>query len=234
MKFTVEMAPNPRKFTLAFDEWAKEVKDWRRAWTDMRKLFHSHERKHFDSEGQTTGPKFAELSQRAYWRYGKNKSYSDWKSNKYPGRLIMQRDRVLYDALTSGGQGSLFRRNRKSMEIGIKKGVTGKDGREIYTYAEAHQGNKSGIGKGPAYHAWRGGRAPENKQARPPIRADLNVKDRGETFGWAASQIMQAHIVLARRRAFSKEIEKRFTKKHAESEAGARKTIKTMIKGTWR
>ena len=231
MRFTVEMAPSPRKFTLAFDEWAKEVKDWRRAWTDMRRLFHSHERQHFDSEGQTTGPKFAELSQREYWRYKEHKSYSGWKSAKYPGRLIMQRDRVLYDALTSGGQGSLFRRNRKSMEIGLKKAPNGPG--DLYTYAKAHQG-KNGIGEGPAYQAWRGGRAPENKQARPPIRADLNVRARGESFGWAASQIMQAHIVLARRRAFSKEIEKRFTKKHAESEAGARKTIKTMIKGTWR
>jgi hypothetical protein len=45
---------------------------------------------------------------------------------------------------------------------------------------------------------------------------------------------MQAHIVLARRRAFSKEIEKQFSKAHAESESGAKKTIKKMINGTWR
>lgn len=230
MKFTIEMSPNPRKFTLAFDEWANEVEDWRRCWTDVRKLFYNHERQHFDSEGATTGAKFAPLSVREYWIYGDDKTYSGWKSNNYPGRPIMQRSRVLYNALTSGGQGALYRRNRKSMEIGIKKS-SGRPG-AVETYARAHQG-KNGKGLGPAYNSWRGRRAPENSTARPPVRADLDVSDK-RTFGYAASQIMQAHIVLARRRAFSKEVEDAVEKARLESETASRATIRKMIKGTWR
>jgi len=231
VKFTIEMKPDPRKFTLAFDEWAKEVQDWRRCWTDVRKLFYNHERQHFDSEGRTTGEKFASLSVREYWVYGEAKTYSGWKSKTYPGRPIMQRSRVLYNALTSGGQGALYRRNRKSMEIGMKPS-TGKPG-DVKTYAEAHQGDKNGRGLGPAYNSWRGRRAPENSRARPPVRADLNVKDKS-TFGYAASQIMQSHIVLARRRAFSKEVEDAVEKARLESSASAKATIRTMLKGTWR
>ena len=227
MKFTVEMSPDPRKFTLAFDEWAKEVQDWRRAWTDIRKLFYNHERQHFDSEGTTTGAKFASLSEREYWRYGDAKSYSGWKGKNYPGLPIMQRSRVLYSALTSGGQGSLYRRNRKSMEIGIKKS-SGKSG-AVETYARAHQ-----EGKGPAYSSWQGRRAPVNSTARPPVRADLDVRKRNVSFGYAASQIMQAHIVLARRRAFAKEVEDAVQKARLENPAAARSTINKMIKGTWR
>ena len=231
MKFTIEMSPNPRKFTLAFDEWAQEVQDWRRCWTDVRKLFYSHERKHLDSEGATTGDKFAPLSDREYWIYGEDKTYSGWKSNNYPGRPIMQRSRVLYNALTSGGQGALYRRNRKSMEIGMQPSTDAPG--DVRTYAAAHQGDKSGRGKGPAYNAWRGRRAPDNSRARPPVRADLNVKDKS-TFGYAASQVMQAHIVLARRRAFSKEVEDAVQKARLESSTAAKSTIKKMIKGTWR
>ena len=65
------------------------------------------------------------------------------------------------------------------------------------------------------------------------MRADLNVKDK-KTFGYAASQIMQAHIVLARRRAFSKEVEDAVEKARLESSTAAKATIKKMIKGTWR
>jgi hypothetical protein len=232
VKFTVEMSPDPRKFTLAFDEWAKEVQDWRRCWTDIRKLFYNHERQHFDSEGTTTGAKFASLSEREYWRYGDAKSYSGWKGKNYPGLPIMQRSRVLYSALTSGGQGSLFRRNRKSMEIGMKPS-TGKPG-DVKTYAEAHQGDKNGRGLGPAYNSWRGGRAPVNSTARKPVRADLDVRKRNVSFGYAASQIMQAHIVLARRRAFAKEVEDAVQKARLENPAAAKSTINKMIKGTWR
>ena len=232
MKFTVEMSPNPRKFTLAFDEWAKEVQDWRRAWTDIRKLFYNHERQHFDSEGATTGAKFAPLTGRAAWWY-ENLPYKEWKGKHYPGLPILQRSRVLYNALTSGGRGSLFKRSRKSMESGIKK-PSGQPG-QVETYARAHQG-KDGQGLGPAYQPSNYPRfrtTPINRTARPPVRANLNVKDKS-TFGYAASQIMQAHIVLARRRAFSKEVEDAVQKARLESSTAAKSTIKKMIKGTWR
>lgn len=88
--FTFQFEPEMRHVTFAFEDWIKEVKDWRPAWTDVRKLFQNHERQHLDSEGTTTGPKFPELM---------GKTYPKWKGRHYPGLPILQRDRVLYNAL---------------------------------------------------------------------------------------------------------------------------------------
>lgn len=205
--FSMEFSPDMRKFVISFDKWAKEVKDWRPAWTDIRDMFRNHERKHLDSEGLSTGAKFDDLSD----RYAKEKAKSG-----YSGRPILQRNRVLYDALVEGASGSLFRRNRKSMEIGIKKGAEDR----LYIYAEAHQ---LGVPKGV------GSRMP----ARPPVRFGKDVKNKTH-FAYGLSQIMQAHIVLARRRAFKKEIEASFGKAHAESEGAARATINKMKTKDWR
>ena len=203
--FSMEFSPDMRKFVISFDKWAKEVKDWRPAWTDIRDMFRNHERKHLDSEGLSTGAKFDDLSA----RYAKEKAKSG-----YSGLPILQRNRVLYDALVEGGSGSLFRRNRKSMEIGVRKGTT------LYRYAEAHQ-------KGGTLN--NGGTLPK----RPPVRFGRDVKNKSD-FAYGLSQIMQAHIVLARRRAFKKEIEASFGKAHAESEGAARATINKMKTKDWR
>lgn len=214
--FSMEFSPDARKFVISFEHWAKEIKDWRPAWTDIRDMFRNHERKHLDSEGASTGARFAALSP----IYAKEKAKSG-----YSGLPILQRDRVLYDALVEGGSGSLFRRNRKSMEIGIKKGYVtpgkkGKPGRPLYVYAEAHQ-------TGTTLH-W-GGTLPK----RPPVRFGRDVKNKAD-FAYGLSQIMQAHIVLARRRAFKAEIEAQFGKAHAESEGAARATISRAKTKDWR
>tara|TARA_R110000824_G_scaffold180999_1_gene361594 strand:+ start:439 stop:1101 length:663 start_codon:yes stop_codon:yes gene_type:complete len=214
--FSMEFSPDMRKFVISFDKWAKEVKDWRPAWTDIRDMFRNHERKHLDSEGLSTGAKFDDLND----RYAKEKDKSG-----YSGLPILQRDRVLYRALVEGGSGSLFRRNRKSMEIGIKKGYVtpgkkGKPGRPLYIYAEAHQTGTT---------LEFGGILP----ARPPVRFGKDVTNK-DHFAYGLSQIMQAHIVLARRRAFKKEIEASFGKAHAESEGAARATISKMKTKDWR
>jgi len=214
--FSFSFTPEARKFQVAFEGWAREVKDWRRAWKDVRSLFQSHERRHFGSEGTTTGAKFAPLLGRPYWRRD-NLSYAAWKARSYPGLPIMQRDRVLYTALVEGGQGSLFRTSKTKMEIGIAPGIN------LRKIAEAHQtGN-------PDSNAYAG----LNKEPRPPVRFDPSVSDKG-AFGYALSQVMQAHIVLARRRAFKKEIEDAFGKAHADSQSGAKSTIRSMINGTWK
>ena len=222
--FSFSFTPEAKKFSIAFEGWAKEIKDWRRAWKDVGRLFRNHERQHFDSEGTTTGGKFAPLMGRAYFRRD-NKTYAEWKAENYPGLPIMQRDGVLYSALVEGGQGALFRRKKKSMEIGIKPNArvssVGRGDYSLYKMASGHQ-----FGRGKAY-------AGINKDARPPIRYGTDASD-GSTFAYALSQIMQSHIVLARRRAFKKEIEDAFGKAHAESESGARETIAKMIAGTWK
>ena len=224
--FSFSFTPEARKFQVAFEGWAKEVKDWRRAWKDVRSLFQSHERRHFGSEGATTGGKFAPLMGRKYFRRD-NLSYSEWKARSYPGLPIMQRDRVLYAALVEGGQGSLFRSGKTKMEIGIKqnaRAVTAVAGDySLYKMASAHQtGN-------PDSNAYAG----LNKEPRPPVRFDPSVSDKG-AFGYALSQVMQAHIALARRRVFGPQIEAAFGKAHADSESGARATIRSMINGTWK
>ena len=222
--FSFSFTPEARKFQVAFEGWAKEVKDWRRAWKDVRSLFQSHERRHFGSEGATTGGKFAPLMGRKYFRRD-NLSYAEWKARNYPGLPIMQRDGVLYAALVEGGRGSLFRTSKTKMEIGIdlnaREETTVAGNYSLYKMASAHQS-----GQGDAY-------AGDNKEPRPPVRFDPSVSDKG-AFGYALSQVMQAHIVLARRRAFKKEIEDAFGKAHAESQSGAKSTIRSMINGTWK
>ena len=214
--FSFSFTPEARKFQVAFEGWAKEVKDWGRAWKDVRSLFQSHERRHFGSEGATTGAKFAPLLGRPHWRRD-NLSYAAWKARNYSGLPIMQRDRVLYTALVEGGQGSLFRTSKTKMEIGIAPGI------HLRKIAEAHQtGN-------PDSNAYAG----LNKEPRPPVRFDPSVSDKG-AFGYALSQVMQAHIALARRRVFGPQIEAAFGKAHADSESGARATIRSMINGTWK
>lgn len=217
-------SPDTRKFVIAFEDWAQELEDWRAAWTDVRRLFQSHERQHFESEGVTTGPKFPRLMGRSYWRRD-NKTYAKWKADNYPGLPILQREKVLFRALVEGGSGALFKRNRQSMELGIKPsaGVSTKvaGNYNLYDMAMGHQ-----LGKGNAY-------AGANKKRRPPVRFGRDASDK-TSFAWALSQIIQAHIVLARRRALKPEIEAAFGKAHAESEGAARKTIEKMVKGTWR
>lgn len=227
--FTFSFSPEMREFEIAFGKWADEIKDWRRAWTDVRRLFQSHEKKHFDSEGATTGEPFVALNGRPS-RWTQNKPYADWKAEHYPGLPIMQREGVLFRALVEGGQGSLFRRNRKSMEVGIKKGarisskVPGMKGERTYNLhkmASAHQTGSNRL--------YGGGVLPK----RPPVRFGRDVTQR-DSFAYALSQVMQAHIVLARRRALRPEIEAAFDKAHADSEVGAKKTINSMINGTWK
>lgn len=224
-EFTVDPKLGSIRFALA--EWAKSIEDLSPAFRDIVTLFRRHERHHLESEGGTTGPKFPALSTGP-------RSYGKWKSEAYQGSRILQRDGVLYRALVEGGPGSIEEITPKSLRVGIAPGAYvmqrtisswGKDkgkwvGREYHlaTAALAHS-----RGEGPAY-------AYKNKRPRPPIRFNGDVTNR-ESFGYAVQQILQAHIVKARKK--SPALEKALSGRLGAG-AGSDRTIAEVLDKKWK
>ena len=173
VKIDVEIEPDVTKISFALESWAKKIKDWRPVWSDVIKLFRSHEKKHLDSEGTTTGARFYRLDD----------LYADWKDEYYPSLPILQRSRVLYAALVEGGSGSLTVETKDEMTIGLDRSSS------VGVYGRAHQ-----EGKGRAYR--------DGKPARPPIRVNTDVTKR-DSFGYAVTQIAQSHVVHARKQSFT-------------------------------
>ena len=209
--FSFEFDPELATFRVAFENWAKLVKDWRPAWDNVRDLFRKHEAHHLNSEGATTGATFPPLRDRADGKPG----YKTWKEKHYPGLPILQRERVLFRALAEGGPGSIYERTADSMRIGIKPGVvlTVKDKRyPLWLAARAHA-----LGLG----------LPQ----RPPIRFDDNIRNRG-SFAYAITQLMQAHIVMTRRKGFKKKIEDAIGGP-AGATTGAERTIRSVLGRRW-
>ena len=176
VKIEVEVEPDVTKISFAMEKWAQAIKDWGPIWKDVIKLFKSHEKKHLNSEGTTTGPRFTRL---ADW-------YSDWKEEFYPSLPILQRNRVLYAALVEGGSGSLQKQTKTSLTVGVDEGS------RVGIYALAHQ-----KGLGPAYS--------RGQAARPPIRVNPDIENR-QAFGYAVAQIAQSHVVKKRKESFTGEV----------------------------
>ena len=195
-EFTVD--PKLGSIRFALTEWANSMKDLSPAFRDIVTLFRQHEKHHLESEGKTTGKRFAALSDGP-------RSYGKWKSEAYQGSRILQRDGVLYRALVEGGPGSIEEITPKRLRVGIAPGAYvmqrtisswGKDrgewvGREYHLGAAALAHSR---GTGPAY------RRSKNREPRPPIRFNGDVTNR-ESFGYAVQQILQAHIVRARKKS---------------------------------
>ena len=203
----VSLSPSAEVVSFALEKWAQDIKDWRPIWTDIVKLFRSHEKKHLNSEGGTTGDRFASLTE---W-------YANWKfTHGYPDLPILQRDGVLYRALAEGGRDSMLESESTRLKVGIASGT------KTQVYAKAHS-----EGKGPAYSG-------ENKTPRPPVRLRTNVTDR-DGFAYAAMQIAQAHVVKARREAFmgrAPDVLTPVSMKNMKKSYSA--TVRTVVSKTWK
>lgn len=180
VQFAISFDPSPKAIGMGFERWAKQLDDWRPVWTDVVELFRRHEVRQFDTEGVQTGPKWAKLSP----------AYAEWKQRHYPGRPILVLVGTLRQALTKKGPGWFEVKTARSLEVGLNPATAvGKIGGYLTT--------------GTA-----------NMPARPPIRYDdkihtVGLKEeaaKGGTvpFGTAIAQIMQVHIVNARKKGFSK------------------------------
>tara|TARA_R110000824_G_scaffold188769_6_gene370072 strand:+ start:57 stop:686 length:630 start_codon:yes stop_codon:yes gene_type:complete len=176
MEIDVTFKPDAGRIRLGVLRWANSMDDWTEAWQDVIKMFRHHESRHFRTEGKSTGKEWVDLSP----------NYSAWKEKRFPGRPKLVLRGTLRAALVKGGPGSIEKVTKTSMVVGIAEGKLG-------IIARAHSlGVK--------------GRLP----ARPPVRFDPRVstvrpagKEGGSmTFGTAVAQIMQAHIIRHRKRAF--------------------------------
>jgi hypothetical protein len=219
-QFALTFDPELASFRVAFEDWAKLVKNWKAAWKDVVTLFRRHEKHHFETEGMSTGARFAALNDRPTFE----KSYAGWKARHYPGLPILQRERVLFRALVEGGQGSINKQTNTSLIVGVNPAAVVKDPAtgKPYSLGKAAHAHAKGIGN------QFGGKLP----VRPPIRFDGNVQNRN-SFGYAVGQILQAHIVKARRKAFKKDIEDAIGGP-AGAHTSPQKTIRSVLAREWK
>lgn len=177
---SIDFEPNAAAINIGLEKWSKLIKDWRPIWTDVVRLFHRHEQRHFDSEGQSTGPKFADLSE----------LYREWKDENAPfaGLPILQFSGTLRASLVARGPGSLIKIGKRAMTIGINPG---------YSYPETG----ASLGVVAAAHSTG---IPGRLHIRPPIRLDPTItgKTSPMAFGAVVAQIAQRHIVEARKKAY--------------------------------
>ena len=64
-KFDLTFDPEIATFRVAFENWAKLVKDWRPAWKHIVTLFRKHERRHLETEGTQTGAELRRVERTA-------------------------------------------------------------------------------------------------------------------------------------------------------------------------
>jgi len=167
MDIELQFSPSSSEVAFGIEKWANLLDSFEDVFRRVVALFRAHERKHFDTEGTYTGPKFAELSA----------AYSAWKEDNFPGRPILVQTGALRDALAFGGPGSIEDIGPRRLRVGVDEGAI--------PYAAAH--------------AFGLGHMPE----RPLIRFDgsFTGTPRAGTFGFAVTQLFQAYVVWARRRA---------------------------------
>jgi len=177
VRFQLDFEPSPQSMQLAFEGWAQLIDDWRPVWTDVLTLFLKHEKRSFDTQGESTGKKWAALSP----------AYLAWKKRHFPGRPILVLTGALRLALTERGPGWFQKSEKKDLEAGLDPNTP--------------------VGKIGEWHAF----GTDTMPARPPVRYDETLVGIGSTkrggevpLGTAIAQLMQIHIVHARKKGFMK------------------------------
>lgn len=183
-RFRLTLDPQPGELVAGFEHWADRVDSWRRPLGYVAQLVRSHHARHLDSEGATTGPRFAPLSP----------AYKREKDRRWAGRPVLTRTGALLAALADRRSvGHLERITDTSLVVGIDPTATTADPTRsrrrtrILEYALAHQ------------------RGDAHLPARPPVRADMSATP--GTLGHGVRQILQVEIVGVRREAFGQPID---------------------------
>jgi|1_EtaG_2_1085319.scaffolds.fasta_scaffold20732_2 phage gpG-like protein len=226
--FSFEFSPSMATVQIAFEDWAKEIDNWEVPLRDVAKLFRSHEKRQFATEGNQTGPRWAALSNK-----GKKGGYDGWKARRYPGQPILQRSGVLHGALTrKGAPGSLEKVGKNSLVVGInpRARVTSKEpyrkGKKtrLPVYAKANDQGAT---------VWALGRG-HVLPSRPLIRFRPSFVDRS-SFAYAISQILQAYIVMQRKLANVDDLLSEEGLKVGKSAYGLyHRTVRAMIRKGWK
>jgi len=203
---TFKTEPSMEQVSFQLAQWGKAPVKWKDVWRDVIKMFYTHEEQLFltDGRGQATAkwPQWAPLSEREPPKGG----YKAYKKKVRPGRKILVFDGKLKSSLTGGaGSRKVVAGQRMMVYIGDSS---------VRNYARHHA---QGV-------------ASRNLPARPPVRYEGKITH--GTFGYAVAQVVQSHVVLARKKALSKDVE------NAIDLAGAaslhKRQIKRMVSGAWK
>ncbi len=175
---SIDIDPPAARLASKIEGWADLVDDHRPFFDDAEDLIANHERRHFATEGASTGGAWSRLSPR----------YKKWKDEHFPGMPILQLRGHLHKAVVDRGRGYKRKIGKRTAEFGVSSTFTTPTGDKLIRYARAHTAGGGGL------------------PSRPVYRWDPTIKkaDReGGTMplGTALSQLRQAHIVQARHKA---------------------------------
>ena len=190
----LKVSPSADNVAYGLAQWSHLIGDYRPVFGDIRYVFNRHQRRHFDTEGASTGERWP-----SNWDptvpylpppYDP-RAYPAWKQIQVGHTKPLVFTGRLREAAT-GGAGALTSTTPTSMEMGVNPSA-------VPYAADHHRGNKVASALF--------GREVQLKR-RPVIRFDGRplagkgsaFNSRGQTsFGYAVRQLIQAHIVGARR-----------------------------------
>lgn len=184
----LSVTPDAKTIALQLEAWAELVTDWRPLWRDIADLFWRHQTRHVESEGASTGEKWASNSEETVpivpGRHGG--PYDAYKRRVLGGGRTLEVTGRLREAAT-GGSGSITEIRADSVSVGIDLA------RVPYALGH-HRGDKV---RSDLF------RRDVQLKRRPLIRFDgrpvEEVSGEPRTFGRAVAQLAQAHVVQARR-----------------------------------
>lgn len=112
---SLDFEPDAKAINIGLEKWSKLIKDWRPIWTDVVKVFHRHELRHFESEGASTGTPWPNLSE----------SYAAWKDENAPspGLPILVFHGTMRSAFVTKSSDSLIEKGKRSFAIGVRPGT---------------------------------------------------------------------------------------------------------------
>jgi len=190
----INITTDPPAEDLAFnlEAHADMLDDMRPVWADIRSLFNAHQTRHFDTEGASTGAKWPDNSAPRVPNVPGFGPYDRYKQAVKPGAKTLVFSGRLREAAT-GGKGAITKANNNSMALGVNRG-------RVRYAIDHHEGNRV---KSSLF-----GREVQLKK-RPVIRFSGRPYKSGQngmgegprSFGRGVQQLVQAHIVAARKRA---------------------------------
>lgn len=129
---------------VALQRLATDINDWRPFWDQyFGPAWFRHMRNQFETEGEATGQRWANLSP----------AYEQWKLKHYPGRKILERTGALKSSLTDRGDpGMIFDSEQDSLTLGTsvpyaifhqlgtgrRGGASGRRKVKGYQYGDSH------------------------------------------------------------------------------------------------
>ena len=178
---SINVDPDAATLSSKMERWAELITDNRQFFEDAEDLIANHQKRHFDSEGKSTGHPWAHLLP----------AYKAWKEGVAPGMPILQFNGHLHKAVVDRGAGYKSKIGKTKASFGVDPSYTTPAGAKLIAYARAHT---TGV--------------PGRLHSRPVYRWDPTIRKTSGgdmSLGTALSQLRQAHVVLARRAALGVE-----------------------------